>query len=310
MSASVRQSLLRIWLLVLAAVVGASLMPFEAHADPPGRLFYEIVVTAPGSKSQGWVGVLYDAAGKPIYASPSGQPVTTALGEFVDVPGGHWSPGGMIRTDMAEWMKTHDANVFMDGGSWVFRVYVDAEGSGNEVWTSVLLHGDAEIPPAAIPIYTPMGPFATGGPDATGWARAGWLPVSWLEPTPGSTGQTPPSDQPAPLELAGTAWRFVEILGAPTPSSVDATLELSADGTAAGRTGCNDFQGRYAAADGGLTFTGLGYTKKACAPELMPTDMAVHTVLNRTTGGTATGDELHLVASDGTLLARLVPMTP
>ncbi len=293
MSSSVRQSLLRIWLLVLAAVVGASLMPFEAHADPPGRLFYEIVVTAPGSKSQGWVGVLYDAAGKPIYASPSGQPVTTALGEFVDVPGGHWSPGGMIRTDMAEWMKTHDANEIMDMKPWAYRLYVDGEGSDTAVWTSTLLHDGTAVPPDTNPIDTPMGQFRTAGPDATGWARAGWLPVSWLEP--------------APLELAGTAWRFVEILGAPTPDAVEETLELSADGGATGQTACNYFVGRYAAAGGDLTFTDLSYSKRLCESELMGAEHAVQTVLNRTGGATTTAGELHLVAADGTLLARLVP---
>ena len=298
MSASVRQGLLRMWLFVVAAVVGASLTPTQAHADPPGRLFYEIVVIVPGTRSQAWEATLYDAAGKPIQAPPTGQTVKTPIGEFVNVPGDQWHPGGMVRADMAKWMKTHDANVIMDMKPWAYRLYVDGEGSDTEVWTSTLLHDNTEIPPATNPIDTPMGPFRTAGPEATGWARAGWLPVSWLP------------DQPASLQLAGTAWRFAEILGAPTPDTVDATLELSADGTAAGRTGCNDFNGRYAVDGNHLAFTGLGYTKMACAAEPMATERAVQTVLNRTSGATSTADELRLVAEDGTLLARLVPMTP
>ena len=79
-------------LLAIAAVVvvGASPMPTAAHADPPGRLFYEIVVTDPGTRSQGWHGVLYDADGNPIEAAP-GQTVSLAgqflydVGEFVNV---------------------------------------------------------------------------------------------------------------------------------------------------------------------------------------------------------------------------------
>ncbi len=292
MSASVRRNLKRIWLLVVAAVVGATLMPVEAHADPPGRLVYEIVVYAPGTKSQEWTATLFDPSGNPI-ATPAGHTVTTPLGEFVNVAYNLFQPSGMIRTDMAEWMKTHNANEIMDMKPWAYRLYVDGEGSDTAVWTSTLLHDGTAVPPDTNPIDTPMGQFRTAGPDATGWARAGWLPVSWLEP--------------APLELAGTAWRFVEILGAPTPDAVEETLELSADGGATGQTACNYFVGRYAAAGGDLTFTDLSYSKRLCESELMGAEHAVQTVLNRTGGATTTAGELHLVAADGTLLARLVP---
>lgn len=120
------------------------------------------------------------------------------------------------------------------------------------------------------------------------------------------------SDPPpatAPLELVDTAWRFVEVLGAAPPGTAEATLGLFADGTTTGRSGCNLFYGRYVVVDGGLTFTDLGYTKMACAPELMMTETAVQAALNRTSAGTITPvGELHLLASDGTLLARLVPV--
>ena len=151
--------------------------------------------------------------------------------------------------------------------------------------------------------------LAFAAPAASGPSAAPGVPRVPSVPADGWIGATPPLDQPAPLELADTAWRFVEILGAPTPSTVEATLALFADGTAAGRAGCNYFHGRYVVAEGGLTFTGLGYTKMACAPELMTTEMAVQTVLNRTVGGTTAVDELRLLAAGGTLLARLVPAT-
>ena len=121
------------------------------------------------------------------------------------------------------------------------------------------------------------------------------------------------SDPPpgtAPLELADTTWRFVEILGAAPPSTAEATLGFFNDGTATGRAGCNFFYGRYDVVDGALSLADLGYTKMACAPELMVTETAVQAALNRTSGGTITAvGELHLLASDGTLLARLVPVT-
>lgn len=181
---SVRRNFVWGWLVIAAAVVGAALIPVKAHADPPGRLVYEIEVGAPGTRSQGWTATLYDAVGDPMEAA-AGQTLTTALGEFVSLPcGAPWDACGMVRTDMAEWMKTHQANVIMDTHPWVYRIYVNAEGSRNEVWTSTLLHDSVEIPAGTEPVDTPMGPFRTGGPTAVGWARVGWLPVSWQEPTP------------------------------------------------------------------------------------------------------------------------------
>ncbi|XTP35518.1 hypothetical protein ACORG1_04555 [Mycobacterium sp. TJFP1] len=189
MSWSVRRNLRRMWMIIAAAALGATLMPAAAHAVPPGRLIYEIDVTAPGTRSQGWQATLYDPAGDPIDAVP-GEAVATPLGEFVGFPCDYpWDACGMIRTDMAEWMKTQQANVIMDSGSWSYHVYVDGEGSDREVWTSTLLHDGAEISPdpdgnplTGAQIDTPMGPFRTGTPTATDWARAGWLPSSWLEP--------------------------------------------------------------------------------------------------------------------------------
>lgn len=162
----------------------ARLVPMSTPAAHVGRLYYDIVVRLPGTRSQGWTATLYGRGGAPVTA-PAGQPVTTALGDFVDVPCGvPWEDCGMVRTDMLRWMKTHDAHVFMDMKPWTYRLYVDAEGTESEVWTSVLLHDGAEIPPAADPVQTPMGLFGTAGAGAVGWARAGWLPVSWLEHPP------------------------------------------------------------------------------------------------------------------------------
>ncbi len=159
-------------------------MPTAAHADPPGRLIYEMVVTAPDTRSQGWRGVLYDAVGNPVDATPE-EHVTTPLGEFVNVTcGSLWDACGMIRVDMAEWMKTHPSNLPTPGQSndWVYRMYVSGEGSNDQLWTSTLLHQGSQIPPNSTPIDTPMGPFRTGGQNSVGWARAGWFPASWREP--------------------------------------------------------------------------------------------------------------------------------
>ncbi|WP_139360525.1 hypothetical protein [Mycobacterium sp. D16R24] len=179
-------NLVRVWGVITVAALGVSLMPLAAQADVFGRLFYEIVVTTPGTKSQGWHGVLYDGIGKPIESVP-GQAVTMPVGQFVSEIGefvnvacnAPWDACGMIRTDMAESMKTHQANVIMDSNPWLYRVYVEAEGTENELWTGILLHGGIGIAPAIKPIDTPMGQFHSGNTAATSWPREGWFPVSW-----------------------------------------------------------------------------------------------------------------------------------
>ena len=68
-----------------------------ARAETSDRLVYEIVVTEPGTRSQGWHGVLYDPAGNPIVATP-GETVTMPIGEFIDVPcSAPWDICGVIR---------------------------------------------------------------------------------------------------------------------------------------------------------------------------------------------------------------------
>lgn len=174
------------WLMFAAAALGASAMPTVARADPPGRLIYEMVVWAPDTRSQGWRGLLYDTEGNPVQAEP-GQKVTTPLGDFVSVACEMlWDVCGMIRVDMAEWMKTHSTNTPSIGVSndWDYRMYVSGETSPAPQWKSTLVHAGSEVPPDTTPVDTPMGPFRTGGPNAVGWARAGWFPVGWQPPPP------------------------------------------------------------------------------------------------------------------------------
>lgn len=121
-----------------------------------------------------------------------------------------------------------------------------------------------------------------------------------------SMSPTVPLDEPMAPGLAGTSWRFVEILGVAPPATVEATLEFSAGGAAAGSSGCNRFFGRYSSAGTDLSFSDLGSTKMMCTPEVMAVETAVQTALNRTShvaGG------LDLLAADGTVLARLDSVT-
>src|SRR5664279_2864359 len=73
-----------------------------------------------------------------------------------------------------------------------------------------------------------------------------------------------PLDAPATPVVAGTSWRFIEILGVAPPATVGPMLEFSADGAATGSTGCNEFSGRYVSAGANLSFSGMTYTKMMC----------------------------------------------
>lgn len=144
-----------------------------------GRLFYEIVVTAPGTRSQGWHGVLYGEDGREMVV-PEGETVSTALGSFTNVPCEHmWSTCGLIHEDMIEWMKAHQANVILDSKPWSYVIDVDAEGTKSEGWTGLLTHGGEEVLPLSGRTLTPMGPFVVQGSGTDPWGVNGWYPESW-----------------------------------------------------------------------------------------------------------------------------------
>ena len=165
----------------------------------------------------------------------------------------------MVRADMAKWMTTHDANVIMDMKPWAYRLYVDGEGSDTEVWTAhpARQHRDSRQPQ---PDRHADGTVPHG---RSGSNRVGACRLASGELAAGPAGV-------APIGRHGLAFRRHPRRA--DADTVDATLELSADGTAAGRTGCNDFNGRYAVDGNHLAFTGLGYTKMACAAEPMATE--------------------------------------
>ena len=178
-------------MMLLVALVAALAFGQSAHARGD-RLVYQIEVTAPGSRSQGWHGTLYGRNGDAI-TIPPGETVTTPIGTFASVactlP---FRPCGMIRTDMIAWMKTHNGNVIMDSKSWAYRLYVTAEGTRSEGWRGELLHGGSAVdaPPGSSgrllkpirapseSLTTPMGPFSWQESHVP-WGRHGWFPVSW-----------------------------------------------------------------------------------------------------------------------------------
>ncbi len=111
----------------------AATLPQPAPIPPP-QLVYDIVVTQPGTRSQGWRGHLYGDDGAAL-AVPAGWRVATPLGTFVSVACPHmWSTCGMIREDMVAWMGSGSAVNALDGAAWEFRVTRLEGREGTALW--------------------------------------------------------------------------------------------------------------------------------------------------------------------------------
>lgn len=163
----------------LLAMLAAAL-PAEAN-DAPGRLAYEIVVTNPGTRSQGWRGTLFAADGSPLQIEPGGR-LETPAGAFVSVACRElWVPCGMIEQRTVAWLKSTPGNAVMDGQAWSYRLYVSAEGTKSEGWTGELLHADLVIEQGSADMDTPMGPYVwLDSPHP--WGQHGWFHRSWTAP--------------------------------------------------------------------------------------------------------------------------------
>ena len=96
--------LLRSLFMALAGGIGGIVVqvPDPAQAqEADGRLVYQLQVTQPGTRSQGWFGTLYDEAGAAVTAEP-GATVKMPFGTFENLPCTYlWSqceltPAGML----------------------------------------------------------------------------------------------------------------------------------------------------------------------------------------------------------------------
>jgi hypothetical protein len=157
----------RLFLILLASTAAGFAVPAQAAASE--RLVYEIVLTLPGSRSQGWHGVLYDANGAPRVVPP-GRKVETDIGTLVSVPrktGLMWRPYGMVPT--APGMRNDIAD-----GPWAYRVYRTGIGTACPAWRGELRHGSKRVAPpqSGATVRTPWGPFVWRA--HRGWAHAAW----------------------------------------------------------------------------------------------------------------------------------------
>ena len=166
--------------LALAVVLLTAQLSLKAAAASQQRLVYEITVTNPGTKSQGWHGTLYDQSGEPVQAEPSTR-VKTIAGEFESVAKSQpWVPYGMIHGDTLRWLKEHGADVIFDSEPWAYKLYVTNEGSKSQGFRGELLRGGGVVTPESDGehVKTPMGTF-DWHKSPYGWGSHGWIHASW-----------------------------------------------------------------------------------------------------------------------------------
>lgn len=155
-----------------------------AQVPPPGDApaLYEMVVTAPGSRSQGVRGQLFDDKGQPQPDRSALQPFQTPIGALERVGCTHlWSVCGDLRqTD--GFAPDGPANDPTIAGPTLFRVS-RIETAQAPTYRGELFAGTRPVP-LADRVETPMGPFVRLEGKFAGQVWTGWIPQYWLPPQP------------------------------------------------------------------------------------------------------------------------------
>jgi hypothetical protein len=167
-------------LLVLALVLLGAQVLFGSAPASAERLVYQITVTNPGTKSQGWYGTLYDQDGN-VMQVETGKRIKTIAGEFESVPFVQlWIPHGMIHVDTLRWLKEGGSDVIHDDQPWRYKLYVVGEGTRSQGFRGELLRGQDFVTPetSGEHVKTPMGPF-DWVENPHGWGSHGWIHAAW-----------------------------------------------------------------------------------------------------------------------------------
>lgn len=145
-----------------------------------GRLYFSIVETAVGSKSQGWHGILYGKDGAPIalaagekvdpFEATGGLPFTHFIGVAANLP---WHPYGAIPESLMDGSHVPN-NVEMKW--WLYQIWVVAEGTRSAATSGILVQdGKVVEPTPAQTITTAMGEFAWHDNNSP-YGSHGWYP--------------------------------------------------------------------------------------------------------------------------------------
>lgn len=169
----------------LALTVGCG---YAASAEPTTSSipFYDVKVTAPGSRSQGVQGVLYDLDGVQLYADHfplddgvGPDPVQTPIGRFVWVRCTHpWSVCGYQRVGSGAQVSGL-TNQPMAIGMTELRITREKTTIG-WVYRGALFDKGRPINPAATRIDSPIGLLRRFEGQFVGHSWSGWIPATWL----------------------------------------------------------------------------------------------------------------------------------
>lgn len=103
----------------------------------------------------------------------------------------------------------------------------------------------------------------------------------------------------------GSTWLVEDIRGRGAPDNVQTTLSVSADGAAAGSTGCNRFRGQAVVDGATLRFGPLATTRRACAPAVADQEKKFLRALERVRFARFDGSRLLLLSKSGAILLTL-----
>jgi heat shock protein HslJ len=121
---------------------------------------------------------------------------------------------------------------------------------------------------------------------------------------------SPPGD----AGLPGSRWVVTAFtldgVGGALPAGIRLTLDFDDADGAGGTAGCNSYFATFALTAGGITFTGIGSTEMACAPDVMEREQRFLAALGRVTGFSLEAERLALTSADGTVAIDLVPFVP
>jgi heat shock protein HslJ len=102
-------------------------------------------------------------------------------------------------------------------------------------------------------------------------------------------------------DLYGTGWRLETINNHPVANG-QPRLELGADGSVAGSTGCNAIRSTFAATGSAFSLGAVGTTRKYCR-EVWETERAFLDMLGNVRGYSVEGDLLTLTGLNGEAIA-------
>ena len=99
------------------------------------------------------------------------------------------------------------------------------------------------------------------------------------------------------------AWSIEDVGGMGIVDSSAPQIVFAKDGTVTGRTGCNSFRGQFTSEAGGLRFSPLAMTRKACPPSLMRQESRIADIMKaEVTVQIAEDGAMELTSEDGVAL--------